>query len=193
MIVLIDNYDSFTFNLAHLLRASGEEVRTFRCDTVSVNEVLEQNPRRIVISPGPGQPNDRGIAVELIRRATGLVPVLGVCLGHQAIAVAFGGRLVPAPNLVHGKASIVQHDGKGVFRDAPDAIEVMRYHSLVVDRSTLPEVLEVSAWLDDGTVMAFRHKTAPVTGIQFHPESFLTPEGPTQVHVFLEGTGVAVS
>ena len=148
MIVLIDNYDSFTFNLAHLLRASGEEVRTFRCDTISVHDILSQAPRRIVISPGPGRPGDRGVAVELVRRAAGRVPVLGVCLGHQAIAVAFGGRVVPSPQLVHGKTSVVRHDSKGIFSDVPDPIEVMRYHSFVVDNATLPEELEVSAVRD---------------------------------------------
>ena len=192
MIVLIDNYDSFTFNLAHLLRASGEEVRTFRCDKINVRDILDQNPRRIVISPGPGRPGDRGIAVELVQRAAGQVPLLGVCLGHQAIAVAFGGGLVRSPRLVHGKTSLVKHDGKGLFHDAPDTIKVMRYHSLVVDAATLPEELEVSAWLDDGTIMGLRHKTASIAGIQFHPESFLTPEGPAQVNAFLKGTEAAV-
>ena len=186
MIALLDNYDSFTWNLAHLLAQGDEEVCVWRCDKVTVAEIMAKEPRRIVISPGPGRPGDRGIALDLITSAAGRIPLLGVCLGHQAMAVAYGGRIIQANTLVHGKTSPIHHDGRGLFRGLPDPIDVMRYHSLVVDRHGLPSELEVSATLEDGTIMGLRHKTLPLQGIQFHPESFLTPDGSRLVRSFLE-------
>ena len=194
MIVLIDNYDSFTHNLEHLLRAEGEEVVTYRCDTVSVDHVMAQQPRRIVISPGPGRPEERGIAIACVRAAEReRVPLLGVCLGHQAIAMAFGGNVVRAPSLVHGKTSRIRHDNRGVFANIPNQVEMMRYHSLVVERASLPDVLEPCAWLDDGTLMGVRHKELPITGIQFHPESFLSAEGPALIRNFTASAEISVS
>jgi anthranilate synthase/aminodeoxychorismate synthase-like glutamine amidotransferase len=188
MIFVLDNYDSFTFNLVHLLRQTGEEVVVRRSDALTPRDVLALAPRRIVISPGPGHPAERGISVELVRSAAGLIPVLGVCLGHQAIALAFGGRVRRARVPVHGKTSRVRHDGRTLFEGLPDPIEAMRYHSLVVDEAALPCELEVSARVDDegGTIMALRHRQCAVEGIQFHPESFLTPDGAAMIGGFLE-------
>lgn len=194
MIVLIDNYDSFTHNLEHLLRVDGEEVRTFRCDAITVEEVIALQPRRLVVSPGPGRPGDRGIAVPLVAAAARTrTPLLGVCLGHQAIAVAFGGTITEAPTLVHGKTDRIHHDGIGLFQSVPSPVEMMRYHSLVVDRTTLPASLEVNAWLDDRTIMGLRHRELPIAGIQFHPESFLSEAGPELVRTFMASTELSVS
>jgi anthranilate synthase component 2 len=186
MIFLLDNYDSFTHNLAHLLARSGEEVSVVRSDQIEVEEVLARNPRRIVISPGPGRPEDRGITLALVPAAARAgVPVLGVCLGHQGMAQAFGGSIIQARRIVHGKASPVFHDGRGPFRGVPSPFLAMRYHSLVVDGSSLPRIFVVSAWLEDGTIMGIRHSELPLEGIQFHPESFLTPLGPRLIDNFL--------
>jgi anthranilate synthase/aminodeoxychorismate synthase-like glutamine amidotransferase len=192
MIFVLDNYDSFTFNLVHLLRAGGEDVQVVRCDRIPVDAVMGLRPRGIVISPGPGQAEERGIAILLIRRAAGVVPVLGTCLGHQAIALAFGGRVTAAPRPVHGKVSLVRHDGKGLFFGLPDPFPAMRYHSLVVERASIPSELEVSAWLDDPPhlVMGLRHRHFDIEGVQFHPESFMTPDGRRIIENFFARSAV---
>lgn len=187
MILVIDNYDSFTHNLVHLLREGGDVVEVWRNDRISVPEVLARQPDRVVISPGPGRPEDAGISISLIQALPPEIPLLGVCLGHQALAQAEGGRIVRAPSLVHGKTSEIHHEGRGVFQGLPRPFPAMRYHSLAVDGATLPEALEVTAWLDDAdrTIMGLRHRNRPHQGIQFHPESFLTPAGRRIVANFL--------
>jgi anthranilate synthase component 2 len=178
MILLLDNYDSFTFNLYQALSELGAEVLVRRNDMVTVDEVEEFAPvlDGIVISPGPCTPGEAGISVPLVRRLAGTVPILGVCLGHQAIGAAFGGRITRAPRLMHGKVSMISHDGAGVFAGLPNPFQATRYHSLIVERSTLPSELEITAEAD-GLVMGLRHRTLPVEGVQFHPESILTPMG----------------
>ena len=185
MILLIDNYDSFTYNLAHLFGALGVEVKVVRNDEIDVDEAERLAPSHLVVSPGPGRPADAGISVELVRRLGGLTPTLGVCLGHQAIVEAFGGEVGYAKELLHGKASPVKHGGTGLFTDLPEPFDAGRYHSLAATR--LPHVLEPTAYAEDGEVMAVRHRTLPVVGVQFHPESVLTPDGPTLARNFLEG------
>jgi anthranilate synthase component II len=178
MILLLDNYDSFTFNLYQALSELGAEVLVRRNDKVTVDEVdkLASMLDGIVISPGPCTPGEAGISVPLVRRLAGIVPILGVCLGHQAIGAAFGGKIVRAPKLMHGKVSMIAHDGSGVFAGLPNPFQATRYHSLIVERSTLPSELEITAEAD-GLVMGMRHRTLPVEGVQFHPESILTPTG----------------
>ena len=178
MILLLDNYDSFTFNLYQALRELGAEVLVRRNDSVTVEDVEELAPRLdgIVISPGPCTPGEAGISVQLVRRLAGVVPILGVCLGHQAVGAAFGGTITRAPRLMHGKVSMITHDGAGVLAGLPNPFQATRYHSLIVERSTLPSELEVTAEAD-GLVMGLRHRTLPVEGVQFHPESILTPAG----------------
>jgi anthranilate synthase component 2 len=178
MILLLDNYDSFTFNLYQALSELGAEVLVRRNDVVTVEEVEALVPMLdgIVISPGPCTPGEAGISVALVRRLAGTVPILGVCLGHQAIGAAFGGRITRAPRLMHGKVSMIAHDGAGVFAGLPNPFQATRYHSLIVERSTLPSELEITAEAD-GLVMGLRHRTLPVEGVQFHPESILTPTG----------------
>jgi anthranilate synthase/aminodeoxychorismate synthase-like glutamine amidotransferase len=185
VLLLIDNYDSFTFNLAQYLGELGAPPLVKRNDEITLDEIAELRPDRIVISPGPGRPEDAGISVDLIRRFGPQVPVLGVCLGHQGIGIAFGGEVVRAPQLMHGKLSTVQHDGRGVFRGVAQPFTAGRYHSLVV-ADPLPEALEAAARTDDGTIMGVRHKTFPVHGVQFHPESVLTGEGRHLLRNFLE-------
>ena len=185
MLLLIDNYDSFTFNLAQYLGELGAPPLVKRNDEISLDEIAELKPDRIVISPGPGRPEDAGISVDLIRRFGPTVPVLGVCLGHQSIGIAFGGEVVRARQLMHGKLSSVQHDGKGVFRGVTQPFTAGRYHSLVV-AEPLPATLEAAARTDDGTIMGVRHRTFPVHGVQFHPESVLTGEGRHLLRNFLE-------
>jgi anthranilate synthase/aminodeoxychorismate synthase-like glutamine amidotransferase len=185
VLLLIDNYDSFTFNLAQYLGELGAPPVVKRNDEISLDEIDQLKPERIVISPGPGRPEDAGISVHLIRRFGPTVPVLGVCLGHQSIGIAFGGAVVRAPQLMHGKLSSVQHDGKGVFRGVTQPFTAGRYHSLVV-ADPLPDTLEVAARTDDGTIMGVRHRTFPVHGVQFHPESVLTGEGRHLLRNFLE-------
>jgi anthranilate synthase component II len=185
MLLLVDNYDSFTWNLYQYLAELGAEVTVVRNDALGVDEALAMRPERIVISPGPGHPDQAGISLELIRRAAGRVPLLGVCLGHQALGQAFGGRVVRAPQLMHGKTSEIHHDGRGVFAGLPRPFTATRYHSLVVERQSVPECLEVSAWTDDGVVMGLRHRTAPLSGVQFHPESILTTTGKDLLRNFL--------
>jgi anthranilate synthase component 2 len=184
VIFLLDNYDSFTYNLAHLFGELGAEVVVQRNDHVTIDDVEAMEPSHVVISPGPGRPADAGISVELVRRLAGRAPILGVCLGHQAIVEAFGGEVGFAKELLHGKSSPVHHDGRGLFNGLPDAFEAGRYHSLAATR--IPDVLEESAYADDGEVMAVRHRELPVDGVQFHPESVLTPLGPELAKHFLE-------
>jgi anthranilate synthase/aminodeoxychorismate synthase-like glutamine amidotransferase len=183
VILVIDNYDSFTYNLVHLFEQLGAEVRVFRNDAISVDEAERLAPSHVVVSPGPGRPADAGISVELIRRLGPRVPTLGVCLGHQAIVEAFGGEVGQARALLHGKASSVEHDGKGVFAGLPQGLDAGRYHSLAATR--VPDELEVSARTPDGEVMGVRHRELPVEGVQFHPESVLTPLGPDLLRNFL--------
>jgi anthranilate synthase component 2 len=174
---MIDNYDSFTYNLVQYLGELGEDVRVFRNDQITVDEVKRMKPERIVISPGPCTPNEAGISVPLIEQLGGKIPILGVCLGHQSIGQAYGGRIVRARELMHGKTSMIHHRSQSVFRDLPDPFEATRYHSLVIERQTLPACLDVTAWTDDGEIMGVRHRELPVEGVQFHPESILTQHG----------------
>jgi anthranilate synthase/aminodeoxychorismate synthase-like glutamine amidotransferase len=178
MILVIDNYDSFTYNLVQYLGEMGQELRVFRNDKITTDEIETMRPERIVVSPGPCDPERAGISIETIRRFAGAVPILGVCLGHQSIGQAFGGRVVRARGLMHGKTSPVRHDGKGVFAGMPNPFAATRYHSLVVERDSLPSCLEVSAETAEGEIMGVRHKTLPaLEGVQFHPESVLTEQG----------------
>ena len=185
MILLVDNYDSFTYNLAHLFQELGAEVTVLRNDAVGADEADRLAPSHLVISPGPGRPSDAGASLDIVRRIGPRVPTLGVCLGHQAIVEAFGGEVGQARRLLHGKASPVSHDGRGIFAGLPDPLEAGRYHSLAA--TAVPGSLEVCATADDGEVMAVRHRELPVVGIQFHPESVLTPDGPALGRNFLEG------
>ncbi|MGZ3439072.1 MAG: anthranilate synthase component II [Polyangia bacterium] len=189
MLLLIDNYDSFTYNLAQYLGELGAEVRVERNDAVTVDEVAKLAPRRIVISPGPCTPNEAGISLELIARLAGKIPILGVCLGHQAIGQAFGGKVVRAPRVMHGKTSPIEHEGSGLFRGIPSPMQATRYHSLVVEPASLPESLAVTARTAEGEIMALAHRTLPVWGVQFHPESILTVDGKRLLQNFLEMTG----
>ena len=177
MILLIDNYDSFTYNLYQYFRELGAEVLVRRNDDITVGEVEALVPEQIVISPGPCTPNEAGVSVDLIRAMAGKVPILGVCLGHQSFGAAFGAEIVRAPRLMHGKTSLISHDGRGVFSGLPNPFIATRYHSLIVDEETLPEVLEVSARSDDGLIMGLRHRIYDIEGVQFHPESILTNSG----------------
>jgi anthranilate synthase/aminodeoxychorismate synthase-like glutamine amidotransferase len=186
-VLLVDNYDSFTYNLYQYLGELGAEVRVVRNDEVSAEAALALSPDRIVISPGPGTPDQAGITLDLIRRAAGRIPVLGVCLGHQALGQAFGGEVRRAPKLMHGKTSQIHHDGRSVFARLPDPFTATRYHSLVVERDSVPGSLEISAWTDDGIVMGLRHREYPLEGVQFHPESILTTVGKDLLRNFLDG------
>jgi len=185
MILLLDNYDSFTYNLAQYLGQLGCDVEVRRNDKISTDEIARRRPEKIVISPGPCTPQEAGISVELVERFAGEIPILGVCLGHQAIGAAFGGKIVRAPELFHGKTSEILHDGKTIFRDLPQRFTATRYHSLIVERKSLPKELEISAETSDGTIMGFRHKKLPVEGVQFHPESVLTSPGMQLLRNFL--------
>ena len=187
MLLLIDNYDSFTYNLVQYLGELGADVHVCRNDAVTLDQVAAWEPERIVISPGPCTPNEAGISVELVRRFAGKVPILGVCLGHQAIGQAFGGRIVRARRVMHGKLSPVEHGGRGVFAGLPSPLTVTRYHSLAIDEETMPACLEVTARADDGEVMAVRHRSFPVEGVQFHPEAILTEHGHALLRNFLDG------
>jgi anthranilate synthase component 2 len=186
MIVLVDNYDSFTFNLVHYLGGLGADVAVHRNDKISVKQVLAMEPEAIVLSPGPCTPNEAGICLDLIAKASGKVPIMGVCLGHQAIGQAFGGSVVRAPSPVHGKLSEVRHQNGGVFRGINGPFKATRYHSLVVERSTFPEDLMVTAETDDRLVMGLSHKSLPVHGVQFHPESIASEHGKTILKNFLD-------
>jgi anthranilate synthase/aminodeoxychorismate synthase-like glutamine amidotransferase len=184
-VLMIDNYDSFTYNLVQYLRILGADVLVHRNDALSVEQAIALEPSHLVISPGPGTPSDAGISIDLIRAFSERIPVLGVCLGHQAIVEAWGGHVRPAMSLMHGKTSRVFHDGSGVFENLPQPFEAGRYHSLAVRRDELPEDLEVSAYTEDGEVMGVRHRRLKVEGVQFHPESVLTPHGLTILGTFL--------
>lgn len=186
MILMIDNYDSFTYNLVQYLGELGQELQVFRNDQITLEEIEALAPERIVISPGPCTPNEAGISCAAIRHFAGKVPILGVCLGHQAIGQVFGGRVVRAGRLMHGKTSLIYHDGRGVFQDLPNPFEAVRYHSLLVERETLPDCLEISAETDIGEIMGLRHKELPVEGVQFHPESILTRPGKALLRNFLK-------
>jgi anthranilate synthase/aminodeoxychorismate synthase-like glutamine amidotransferase len=186
MIFVLDNYDSFTYNLVQMIGRLSRDVVVRRNDAVSVDEVLSMNPSAVVISPGPRTPAEAGISVELVRAMKDACPILGVCLGHQSIAAAFGGKVVRAGAPVHGKVSSMRHDGRTIFKDVPDGFAATRYHSLVVEEEGLPDCLEVSARTDDGVIMGVRHKYRPVEGIQFHPESVLTAEGKRILTNFLD-------
>jgi para-aminobenzoate synthetase component II len=177
MILLIDNYDSFTFNLAQYLGQMGENVEIRRNDQITLDEIEVLHPERIIISPGPCTPKEAGISVPLIQRFAGKIPILGVCLGHQAIGAAFGGRVVRAKKIMHGKTSEIKHDSKTIFRGLPQPFVATRYHSLIVDRKSLPRALEISAETDDGIIMGLRHRKLRIEGVQFHPESVLTDAG----------------
>ncbi len=189
MLVMIDNYDSFTYNLVQYLRELGEDVLVFRNDQVTIGEIKELDPSRIVISPGPCTPDKAGISVEVITTFAGSIPILGVCLGHQAIGHAFGARIVKAKTIMHGKTSRIFHDGKGIFYSIRNPLEATRYHSLVIEEHSLPEEFEISALSDDDEeIMAIRHKQYPLEGVQFHPESILTRNGKDMLHNFLRRT-----
>jgi anthranilate synthase component II len=186
MLLLLDNYDSFTYNLYHYLGELGQQAVVWRNDAVSVDQVLGMRPDAIVISPGPCDPDQAGISLELVRAAAGICPILGVCLGHQAIAQAFGGRIVRADRVMHGKLSAVEHEGRGILRGLPSPFAATRYHSLVADPDSLPSCLEVTARTADGVIMALEHKELPVWGVQFHPESIETEHGHQLLRNFLE-------
>jgi anthranilate synthase/aminodeoxychorismate synthase-like glutamine amidotransferase len=185
MLLMIDNYDSFTYNLVQYFGELGEDVRVFRNDRITVSEIEEMAPERIVISPGPCTPKEAGISIEVIRHFAGKVPILGVCLGHQSIGAAFGGEIIRAPRLMHGKTSMILHDGKTIFEGLPNPFEATRYHSLVIRRETLPECLDISAWTDAGEIMGVRHREFIIEGVQFHPESILTKVGKDLLRNFL--------
>jgi anthranilate synthase component 2 len=186
-LLVIDNYDSFTFNLVQYLGELGAACDVVRNDAIGVEEVGARGAEAIVISPGPCTPNEAGISVETVRHYTGRLPILGVCLGHQSIAAAYGGRIVSARELMHGKTSEIHHDRKGVFRNLPEPFVATRYHSLAAERESLPDELEVTAWTDDGEIMGVRHREQPVIGVQFHPESILTGVGKDLLRNFLDG------
>ena len=186
MLLMIDNYDSFTYNLVQYFGELGEDVQVYRNDALSVADVAALNPARIVISPGPCTPNEAGISVPLIREFAGRIPILGVCLGHQSIGQAFGGRIIRAQKVMHGKNSAITHGDAGVFRGLPSPLSATRYHSLVIERASLPECLVVTAESEDGEIMGVRHKTLPVEGVQFHPEAILTEHGHAMLRNFLE-------
>jgi len=187
MLLVIDNYDSFTYNLVQYFGELGEDVKVFRNDEITLEGVDRLRPDRVVVSPGPCTPNEAGISVPLIQQFAGKVPILGVCLGHQSIGQAFGGKIVHAKQLMHGKTSAIHHRDAGVFTGLPADFSATRYHSLVIERDSLPDCLEVTAWTDDNEIMGVRHKTLPVEGVQFHPESILTEHGHAMLKNFLDG------
>ena len=191
MLLMIDNYDSFTYNLVQYLGELGEEVKVLRNDEITLEGIEQLAPARIVISPGPCTPDEAGISMPLVRHFAGKVPILGVCLGHQSIGQALGGRIVHARQLMHGKTSAIHHDGRGVFRGLPDGFTATRYHSLAIERASLPGCLVVSAWSEDGEIMGVRHRELAVEGVQFHPESVLTEHGHQLLKNFLESSSGA--
>jgi anthranilate synthase/aminodeoxychorismate synthase-like glutamine amidotransferase len=186
MLLMIDNYDSFTYNLVQYLGELGADVRVYRNDAITLDEIAALRPHEIVISPGPCTPAEAGVSVALIRRFTGDIPILGVCLGHQCIGAAFGGNIIRAPRLMHGKTSPIHHDGRTIFRGLSEPFDATRYHSLLIERATLPACLELSAWTQEGEIMGVRHREHLLEGIQFHPESILTLEGKQLLKNFLD-------
>ncbi|GMR17926.1 MAG: aminodeoxychorismate/anthranilate synthase component II [Gammaproteobacteria bacterium] len=186
MLLMIDNYDSFTYNLVQYLGELGEQVRVYRNDQITMDRIDSLSPERIVISPGPCTPNEAGISMEAIQQFGGRIPVLGVCLGHQSIGQVYGGKIIHAQEIMHGKTSLIHHDDRGVFFGLPNPFEATRYHSLVVERDGLPDCLEISAWTEDGEIMGLRHKEFVVEGVQFHPESILTRNGHDLLRNFLK-------
>lgn len=185
MLLMIDNYDSFTYNLVQYFGELGEEIEVFRNDKISIPEIEKLNPEMLVISPGPGTPKNAGISLDLIKHFKGKIPILGVCLGHQCIGEAFGGRIVPAPRLMHGKTSLIHHDGKEIFKGLPNPFEATRYHSLIIEKESVPECLEINAWTKEQEIMGIKHKRYLMIGVQFHPESILTNEGKQLLKNFL--------
>ena len=186
MILMIDNYDSFTYNLVQAFRELGADMQVVRNDEIDVDGIRTRAPSALILSPGPGNPNSAGVTLEAITAFAGQIPLFGVCLGHQSIAQAFGGRIIHAKRLMHGKTSRIHHDGKGVFAGLPQDFAAMRYHSLAVERETLPPCFEISAEAEDGEIMGLRHKTLPIESVQYHPESIGTPEGMRQMRNFIE-------
>ena len=184
-LLLVDNYDSFTYNLVQAFLVLGAEVTVRRNDEITVEEALALDPTHLCISPGPGTPRDAGVSMKMIEAFTARLPVFGVCLGHQSLVEVFGGRVVRAGRLMHGKTSLVHHDGRGVFTGLPNPFEAGRYHSLIAERDRIPAELEVTAWTPEGEIMGVRHRTLPIEGVQFHPESILTPDGPQLMGNFL--------
>lgn len=185
MLLMIDNYDSFTYNLVQYFGELGQDVRTYRNDEITLDQIAELAPTHICISPGPRTPLEAGISIEILQRFAGQIPMLGVCLGHQSIAAAFGGKVIRAKQVMHGKTSLIAHTAVGVFRDLPTPYTVTRYHSLAIERATLPACLEVTAWTDDGEIMGVRHKEFDIQGVQFHPESILSEHGHTLLQNFI--------
>ncbi|MFJ2990977.1 aminodeoxychorismate/anthranilate synthase component II [Collimonas sp. NPDC087041] len=188
MLLMIDNYDSFTYNLVQYFGELGEDVRTFRNDEITLEEIQALKPDRICLSPGPCSPKEAGICVELLQQFAGKLPILGVCLGHQAIGEAFGGKVIRAQQVMHGKTSPITHTGVGVFKDLPSPFTVIRYHSLAIERSSIPDCLEITAWTDDGEIMGVRHKDYDIEGVQFHPESILSEHGHALLRNFVQRT-----
>jgi anthranilate synthase component II len=186
MLLMIDNYDSFTYNLVQYFGELGEDVRTYRNDEITLEKIAALKPDRICISPGPCTPNEAGVSIPLLQNFAGKLPILGVCLGHQSIGAAFGGKIIRAQQVMHGKTSVIQHTGLGVFKNIPNPYTVIRYHSLAIERSSLPDCLEVTAWTEDGEIMAVRHKEFAIEGVQFHPESILSEHGHALLKNFLE-------
>jgi anthranilate synthase/aminodeoxychorismate synthase-like glutamine amidotransferase len=186
MILIIDNYDSFTYNLVQYLGEMGAELQVFRNDKITIPEIEKLNLSRIIISPGPGTPQEAGISMEVVRHFAGKFPILGVCLGHQAIGEVFGGKVIRAGRIMHGKTSQIHHDGKTLFQDLPNPFTATRYHSLIVERESLPACFEISAWTDQDEIMGLRHKEYKIEGVQFHPESILTSDGKQLLRNFLK-------
>ncbi|MFK3739908.1 anthranilate synthase component II [Massilia sp. TN1-12] len=186
MLLMIDNYDSFTYNIVQYFGELGEDVRTVRNDEITLEQIADMDPDRICISPGPKSPIDAGVSVDVLKEFKGKKPILGVCLGHQAIGEAFGGRIIRAKQVMHGKTSKIAHTGEGVFKGLPSPFTVIRYHSLAIERASLPSCLEVTAWTDDGEIMGVRHKEFDIEGVQFHPESILSEHGHAMLKNFLE-------
>ena len=186
MLLMIDNYDSFTYNLVQYFGELGQDVQVYRNDEIDLAKVAELNPRHIVISPGPCTPNEAGISLALINEFKGKIPLLGVCLGHQSIGQAFGGEIIKAKTLMHGKTSLIHHENVGVFKDLPNPYTATRYHSLVIEKESLPDCLEITAWTEDGEIMGVRHKTLAIEGVQFHPESVLTEHGHALLDNFIK-------
>jgi len=185
MLLMIDNYDSFTYNLVQYFGELGEDVQTYRNDEITLEKITQLKPDRICISPGPCTPHEAGVSVPLLQHFAGTLPILGVCLGHQSIGAAFGGKVIRAQEVMHGKTSPIEHTGVGIFKDLPSPVTVIRYHSLAIERASLPDHLEVTAWTADGEIMGVRHKNFPIEGVQFHPESILSEHGHALLKNFL--------